>query len=369
MQMTKWTGLLLLCLYCCAANGQVVGGQYAFEYLRLSNAPHVSALGGISVANPDDDIAFALQNPSLMRPALHNELELNYNGYYAGISVMNLQYGYHVPKINTSFALGVQYLNYGTFTHTDDLGNIYGNFSANDYALTLAASRSYEGNWRYGADIKWAHSTLYTSTASAVLSDVGINYYDTSTLWDFGVVAKNMGVMLKEYTPNNYEPLPFDLQMGVTKQFKHLPLRLIATVHHLYQWDIKYNNPADNITSNILGTADTNANATKGYFFDKLFRHFIFGAELTLAKRLALTVAYNDLERTELAIQTHTGLAGFSFGVNLYLNKFQVHYARNYYHIAGPYNEIGITMALNKLFGAGRSEDHLHWSAVYPDWQ
>src|SRR5436305_10832703 len=96
-----------------SANAQVTGGQYSFEYLRLSNSPHVSALGGISVANPANDISFALQNPAMMRPAMHNELELNDNIYYAGINILNLQYGYHVPSVNTSFFFGVQYLNYG----------------------------------------------------------------------------------------------------------------------------------------------------------------------------------------------------------------------------------------------------------------
>lgn len=150
MQWIKWTGLLLLTAYSITGRAQVVGGQDAFEYLRLSNAPHVSALGGMNVANTDDDISLALQNPALMRPALHNMLELNYNSFYSDISVMNLQYGYNVPRIATAFDFGVQYLNYGTFTQTDDVGNILGDFKASEYAITVGASRAYGDHWRYG---------------------------------------------------------------------------------------------------------------------------------------------------------------------------------------------------------------------------
>lgn len=347
---------------------QITGGQYAFEYLRLSNAPHVSALGGISIANPSDDIALALQNPAMMRPALHNMLELTYNDYYAGIKVMNMQYGYHVPKLNTSFFFGIQYLNYGTLEYTDPIGNSYGTFHAADYSLAFGASRKYLEHWRYGADIKWAHSTLADYRASAAMVDVGVNYYDTASKFDFGVAAKNMGVMVKRYnTTNPTEPVPFDLQMGVSKRFRHVPLMLFATLHHLYEWDIRYSNPDDLIGTNALGKTDT-ASDKGSHFGDKLFRHFIFGAEITFAKRVTITASYNDLQRQELKVSTQTGMAGFAFGLGLHLNRFEVHYARTYYHIAGPYNELGITMALNKLFGLGPTGEHIHWSATYPDW-
>lgn len=357
-------------LWSASATAQVTGGQYAFEYLLLPNSPHVSALGGISVADPDHDISLALQNPAMMRPGLHNELDLNYNAYYAGINIMNLQYGYHVPELNTSFFLGVQYLNYGDITRTTAAGAEEGSFKAVDYALTLGASRSYLEHWRYGAALKMARSSFDGTIGGAVAADVGINYYDTSSLWDFGAVAKNMGVMVKKYNPDiPAEPIPFDLQIGVSKRFKHLPLRLFATVHHLYEWDIRYNNPADVSGSNVFGTTNDSTVDNSSHFADKLFRHFIFGGELTLGKRLLVSFSYNDLRRREMALQTTPGLAGFAFGLGINLNKFQVHYGRSYYHIAGAYNEIGITLLLKKLFGVGPGGEKIHWNTDYPDWE
>jgi hypothetical protein len=369
MNRTRYILLLLLCLYCGSLAAQVTGGQFAMEFLRLSTAPRISAIGGISVADPDRDISFGLQNPAMIRPSLHTELGLNYNSYYSDINIANLQYGYHVPEINTSFALGVQYINYGSFVNTDNLGNEYGTFHANDFAVTLGAGRQYKQNWRYGAALKFAYSSLFDKSAAAFLADVGINYYDTASLWDFGAVAKNMGFMAKKYTHSNpAEPLPFDLQIGVSKRFKHLPLRLIATVHHLYEWDVRYDNPAD-VENTTLFNSDSSATKNKSYFADKLFRHFIFAAEVSIGKRITASVGYNHLQRRELAIADKTGLAGFSFGLSVNLNKFQVHYARSYYHIAGAYNEIGIDMTLNKLFAIGKLGERTHWGNTYPDWQ
>ena len=351
------------------AFAQVTGGESAFEYLRMSNSPHVSALGGISIADPDRDISLAVQNPAMMREGLHNELGVNYNSFYSDIKIMNLQYGYYLPKLSTAFFADIQYLNYGSFTQTDNFGNSYGDFHAVDYALTLGASRSYLEHWRYGAAIKYANSSLYTAKGSAVLVDVGINYFDTANLIDIGAVAKNMGAMTRKYTATNpAEPVPFDLQLGISKKFKHMPLRLFATIHHLYQWDIRYDNPVDDVSTSILGTSDT-VKKTTSHFADKLFRHFIFGGELSLGKRILLTVSYNDLRRSEMVIKTKTGATGFAFGVGINLTKFQIHYARSFYHIEGAYNEIGINFSLNKLMKLGKYGDKIYWNNEYADWE
>jgi hypothetical protein len=362
MNWKKWPVLLPALMCCFAAKAQVTGAQFAFEYLRMPQSPHISALGGINVANPSNDISFAMQNPALMRPELHNQVAFNYNNYYAGISNSNLQYGYYLPNIETAFALGIQYLNYGSFTQTDNVGNEYGSFSASDYAVTLTASRQYLERWRYGATLKFAQSRLYNANATGVLADVGISYEDTANLITIGAVAKNMGVMVQKYTPGQpAEPMPFDLQLGIAKRFKHLPLRLIATLHHLYEWDVRYNNPADINKNSLFGTADTTA---KNSFSDNLFRHFIFGAELMLGKRITVSIAYNHQRRGEMALEEKKATAGFSFGGSINLNKFQIHYARSYYSIAGAYNEFGLNLALNKFVGGGPV-----WKAEYPAWE
>ena len=350
------------------AKSQVTGGQFAMEFLRLPQSPHITALGGMTVSNPSNDVSLTMQNPALMRPGLHNELSLNYNAYYADISVANLAYGYHMAKINTSFALGVQYLNYGSFARTDQLGNQFGDIKASEYAITLAASRQYGERWRYGASLKWAQSSLVDYKAAAVLADVGIVYTDTTNLLSIGLTAKNMGVMAMKYSPSApAESLPFDLQIGLSKRFAHLPLRLFTTIHHLYEWDIRYNNPADIETGSVFGTKDTTT-SSKGKFGDKLFRHFIFGGELLIGKRITATVAYNHLRRGELGLKDKQALAGFSFGAGINLNRFQIYYARSYYHISGAYNEFGLNLSLNKLIPLGKSGEKINWNTKYEDW-
>ena len=364
---SRFSLLLLLAGGTLSAGAQVTGGQRAFEFLRLNQSAHASALGGINVTNPETDIAMAVQNPGLMRPALHNQLALQYNNYYAGIRVMNLQYGYHSEKWNTSFFGGVQYLNYGDFTQTDAIGNTVGTFRGTDYALTLGASRAYGERFRYGASLKYAGSKYGEVGAGALLTDVGIVYADTAKKITIGAVAKNIGFMTRKYNPGgSAEPLPFDLQIGFSKRLEKAPLRFTATAHHLYEWDIRYNNPAD-VSTNVLGGADSTA-GSKSYFGDKLFRHLIVGADIILGKRIVVTGAYNHLRRGELGIKDRGGLAGFSFGGSVNLNRFSVQYARAYYHLAGATNEFGLNINLAKTVGIGGATERLRWNKVYDDW-
>jgi len=350
-----------------AVYAQVVGGTHAMEFLNVANSAHVTALGGLAPAMPTQDVSLAWQNPSMYRPGLHNQLSFNYNMYYADIKAINLQYAYHVPKWNTTFGGGVQSLNYGTFAAADIYGNFMGVVRANDMVVNLSASRSYGERWRYGATLKYAHSILADRTAGALLADVGVTYMDTTNKITIGIVGRNMGVMTKRYNPNNTaEPLPFDLNIGITKELKNLPLKIFVVAHHLYKWDIRYNNPADK-KKNFFDT-DSAVTDDKSYFADKLFRHIKLGAELTLGKRLGIMVAYSHLRRSELSTLEVKGMAGFSFGGSLYLNKLQVHYGRSVMATAGAYNELGINISLDKFFKVGAKTESWGWNNNYPNW-
>ena len=341
--------LLACCFFPVVVHAQVTGGQAQMVFLTLPNSPRISALGGMSVASPVEEVAFGFQNPALLRPALNRQIGLAYNAFYAGSSLANAQYAHHATKLNTTFGAQVQYLNYGNFQQTDAAGNILGDARATEYAVTIGAGRQYGERWRYGAALKLAQSSLAGRSSTASLLDVGIAYEDTARGWNIGLVARNMGFVLKKYnSANSAEPLPFDLQLGVSKSLRHLPLRIFATAHHLYQWDVRYDNPADRTSNAALGGTDTTSD-NKSHFADKLFRHLSFGAELTLGKRLTLSGSYNHLRRAELALTDKKGAAGLAFGLGVNLNKLRVQYARSYYATGSAYNEFGLTVLLDQF--------------------
>lgn len=357
-------GLIFVMMYH-FTSGQVVGGENTFEFLRLSQSPHITALGGISVVSPASDASMVNANPALLRPEFHTTLDLNFNYYYSKTRVTNLNYAFHSERLKTTFGLGLNYLDYGSFTITDQIGYGQGSFRAADYNLQVSASKGYLEKWRYGATLKYAHSSLLSAKSAALLADIGIVYADTNSQWYIGTAVKNAGVTLKRYNTNIAQTLPLDFQVGITKKFKKAPFSIMVLAHHLHQWNIRYDNPADRVDNELLFDNSATDTKEKSYFADKLFRHFVFALDINLGKRLELSAGYNHMRRSELAISDKKGMSGFSFGAGVYLNKFVLHYAQSYFHITGAYHQLGLSLKLNQLFGLGSAGNKINWSEKF----
>ncbi len=347
-------------------DAQVRGGASAFEYLRLSQSPHVTALGGLAVVHSASDVMMATSNPALLRPEFHTALGINYNVFYADTKGLNLYYAHHSEQLNTTFGVGVQYINYGDIILANDLGQILGNGRAADYAITVSASKSYLKHWRYGAHLKFAGSKLVDKNAAAILADVGVVYADTSSQWYVGMAAKNVGYQInKYYNDIANQPLPLDLQIGIMKRFAKAPFSISVLAHHLNQWNIYYDNPADR-QSNLFIIDSAQAKEPSN-FGGKLLRHFVFALDVNLGKRLEISAGYNFMRRAELGLDELKGISGFSYGAGLYLNKITVHYARSHYHLAGAYNQIGFNFQLNQFMGLGNFGKKINWSSKYAE--
>src|SRR5687767_1237975 len=56
-----------------ALDAQTLGGNSVFNFLRLSNTPQLTALGGENISNQTDDIGMAFHSPSLLRETMHTQ--------------------------------------------------------------------------------------------------------------------------------------------------------------------------------------------------------------------------------------------------------------------------------------------------------
>lgn len=350
--------LIILLLLSSVAKAQVLGGKTTFSFLDLPPAPQITALGGMNVSQQNNDLSLALLNPALLRPSMHTQLQVNYAGYFAGVKYSHVAMGYHVASLNTSFATSLQYVNYGNITHTDAAGNVLGAFRPTDFAWQVSASRQYLEKWHYGLSVKYIRSRYQQFNASGIGADVGLTYQDTARGWQMGLVAKNMGSQFGSYTEGVSEPLPFDLQIGISKRLAHIPLQLSATIHHAYQFDVRYADPEDE-TNVIIDNGDT---VRSGGTVDKIFRHFVFAAQFEVGKYVELTAAYNHLRRQELGQTEQQGVSGLSFGVGVVVKKLQLRFARSWYQRSTAYNHLGLSLPLNQWMGLGKLGERIGWS-------
>jgi hypothetical protein len=339
------------------SNAQTIGGSSAFNFLKLSNTPQLTALGGVNVSQTSRDAGMAFYNPSLLTPNMHTQINAVFNNFYAGIKALHLSLGYHNTKLNTNFLWGVHYLSYGDITQTDASGNILGSLHPTDWIMQISASRNYLEKWNYGATLKFINSNYGQYRSSGVALDVGVLFHDSAKLFSASVVAKNMGFQLKKYYAGNTEDLPFDLVAGVTKRLSNAPFGFSITAQHIHQFDIRYNDTTFN-NDNIFGPNNNN----KKFTFDKIFRHIVIASQIYIGDKIEISLAYNHLRRQELNIgKSGNGVNGFSAGVGVLFNKLQVRYARAYYQNNTAYNQLGLNIQLNQYFGLGKFGEHIGW--------
>lgn len=337
-------------------NAQTLGGSSVFNFLKLSNTPQLSALGGINTSQPSDDVGLAFNNPALLKPSMHSQMNAVFNSFYGGINVYHLSMGYHHAKLNTNFAWGLNYFGYGNVPETDASGNILGKFRPTDWVMQVSASRSYLEKWNYGATLKFINSNYGQYRSNGLAMDIGILFSDTSKLFSASALVKNAGFQLMKYNGSSGDDLPFDLQIGFTKRLASAPFSFSVTAQRIHQFDIGYNDTSFNNENGF------DNGSTKKFSFGKLINHFVLASTIYLGDRVEVIAGYNFLRRKELNIGSGgNGLNGFSLGAGVMLGKLQIRYARAYYQNSSAYNQLGLNMKLNEYFGLGKFGEKIGW--------
>ena len=265
-----------------------IGGKYAYSFLDKPVSARVAALGGNVAAINDNDINVGYTNPSLITSGMNNNMSLAYVNFFSGINYGLAQYSRTFKKTG-SFIASMQYLNYGNFDYADEAGNKNGTFTASDMALTIGWGRELDSSFSIGANAKliYSHYESYNSFGMAV--DVA-GSYKTKSGWLMSIVASNIGLQLKSYTPGERDPLPFNIQYVVSKQLEHVPFRFSIIYEHMEKWNLLYtdpNNPSGGFDP-VTGEPVEQSGIAK--FSDNFMRHFIFQV---IALTIVITAALN----------------------------------------------------------------------------
>lgn len=326
-----------------------VGGSATYTFLKLTNSARVAALGGENISVNDHDLNFVYHNPALLDSTMNNNMVLNYVDYFAGINYGYTAYAKSFDKIGT-FAAGLHYINYGKFIQADETGKITGSFKAFELALNLFWSKPIlDSLLTIGLNLKPVYSQLEIYKSFGLAFDLGTNYQSKDKLFSASLVFKNVGSQIKPYVNGNYEPLPFDIQLGFSQKLLHAPLRISATIHHLHKWDLTY----DKNSNPSFTYVDESQVAEDSYEFniiDNLFRHTIFSMEFIPSKNFIVMIAYNHQRRKEMMVETKPYLVGFSWGFYLKIYKFRISYGQAIYHLAGASSHFSINMNFGDFY-------------------
>lgn len=332
-------------------SAQIIGGNNVFEFMNLPSSARLSGLGGSLLGVQDGDISLSLSNPASLNAENHQQINWSHSFHPAGGQHGYAGYARHYEPWNTSFQAGIQYMNYGEFLQTDDIGNIQGEFKAKEFAINLTGAKQVYEKLTAGASLKIISSQFEGYSSFGMAADLGLFYQDTSGRFGAGLVIRNAGIQLNPYVDGNVEDLPFDVQLGFNQTLKHLPFRIGLVIHDLHRWNILYDDP--NTQDNDL-LSDFNQTPTAnpvGDFVDNFFRHMIFNGEFLFGKdeNLTFQLAYNHQRRQELSVSyASRSLTGFSFGVGLKIKRFRIAFGHQFYHLAGGNNHLSMSTNLTR---------------------
>ena len=280
--------------------------QTEYNFLRLPVSAHAAALGGDNITVIENDEALIFHNPALLTSVNDKTINLNYMNYMSGANMASASFN-RIVKERASWAVSAQYVNYGKMKEVDENNVQTGEFSAKD--LSFAGYFSYMLTNRLTGGISARLITSYLGSYNSIGFgvDLGLNYYDSDHEWSLALVLKNLGGQLKAYH-DNFERMPFDIQMGVTKRFTGTPFRLHATLVDLNHLDYKFLN------------------------------HVVVGADVLLTESIWIGGGYNFRRADEMKITTTNGSsshgAGLSLGAGLNLERFKLNLAYRKYHVS-----------------------------------
>ena len=292
--------------------------ETVYNFLRLPVSAHAAALGGDNITIDDDDPTMVFHNPALVSNVTDRSLNLNYMTYMEGVKVASASFVKACRK-RATWAVEAQYVDYGSMKQTTIDNEVIGEVSAKDIAVggtfTYALSNKIAG----GVTAKFVSSSLagYNSIGMAV--DLGINYFNPELGLSVSAVARNLGGQLKAYE-DDFEKLPFDLQLGVSKRLGESPLRFSLTFTRLHDWD------------------------------DKFANHLVFGAEVFLSDNIWIGGGINPRRSDEMKIsdgesESSHG-AGLSLGGGLQLDRFKLQVAYGKYHVSASSLIINVTYTI-----------------------
>ena len=264
--------------------------QTGYNYLRLPVSAHAAALGGENITIIEDDASLTFSNPALAASVSDKTIGLNYMNYMEGANYASASFT-KIVKEKATIAGGIQ----------------YGEFSASDIAISGTFAYQLSERIVGGITAKMALSYIGDYSSMAMGVDLGINYYDPDREWSLSAVVKNLGGEIKAYD-EEYNKMPIDLQIGASKTFAALPVRVSATLVDMTHYDYSFRN------------------------------HICLGADILFSESIWAGAGYNFRRNDEMKIQDFEDEsshgAGLTLGAGVNLDRFKINVAYGKFHVS-----------------------------------
>lgn len=297
------------------------GGVYRF--LDMNPDARSAALGGNHTAIFNGGLSQVFLNPANLDTNALGKISGNFLNFLGEANIGTSATAVKIKNVGM-LGLGIRFMSYGVFDELDEAGNETGTFHPMDAAISSVLSTSIAQNWQAGAGIELIFSSYanYKSFAAAV--NAGIYYQNASNLSSFGITIRHLGSQIKAYD-DRYEPLPFDVSVGVSKKPQGFPFHLYLTLQQLNNWDLR-----------VFGENEPPA------LLDNLMRHVIAGGEIRFTDNFFIRLGYDHYLHEQTKSGSNFDFAGIAFGAGIVIKNIEIDISRNSYSKLGGLTQISI---------------------------
>ncbi len=303
-------------------------GTAAYEFLNTPVSAHSAALGGNNVSAVEDDVTLLFTNPALLANVSDKTLSFNYMSYMSSSSKLSAAFSRQAGE-RGAWALGAQVLSYGKMTETNEHFEQGGTFSASDVDVQGGYTHLLGERWAGGVQGKLLLSNYGDYSSAGFAVDLGLHYFDEDKGLSLGVVAQNLGGQV-DALYEKAEKLPFNLSLGVSKDFVNAPIRVSLTLSDLTHWDNGY----------------YSVNGERVGANHRLFNHLALGADIFPSAQTWIALGYNFRRAYEMKVQDSSHWAGFSLGAGLAVKRLKVGVAYGKYHVSASSVVLNASFAL-----------------------
>lgn len=332
----------LFFLFCLFDASSQVAGESVYQFLNITTSPRQLALGGKEITLFDYDVNQPSVNPASLNIRMNNNFSINFSNYFSDINYGTAAYAYTFDNRGNTIHFGLSYIDYGSFSGYDELGNQTNDFTGKESAFSVGYSTKIQYLPIYiGSNIRLITSSLEQYNSIGISADLGFLYVNDDIDLNIGLVIRNFGTQLKAYN-DLYEKLPLEINIGVSQLLENAPLRWYLTFENLQKWNIGLSNPS-RLTTDLDGVVTEE----KVTFFNNVFRHMIIGAELFPESIFNIRLGYNFRRGEELKIIDQSNFSGVSFGFGIKFNKLRINYTHAKFSSAANTSFIGLQLNLN----------------------
>jgi len=299
------TFVLAATVFCLLDTPSLFSQLRGYAFLRNITGARQASMGGAYTAMAGDLHAL-VANPAALSQLTRKEVAFDYVN-----QVLDIQSGFGAylhPLSHGNLAFSLYFQDYGKLQKLDEFGNEQGNFSANNFILSVAYARPYTESVWLGGALKFFQSSLADYSSNGFAMDLGI-YVNTNFFENLRLAAGvyNLGTVTSAYLSTK-EKLPTRLEIGVAKKLAHLPLEYSISAIQVFGEDFQ----------------------------------FAIGGEFTITKNAFLRLGYNSIGRDQKLGISNDRFAGLAGGLGLNYRNYRFDYAYSSSGVLGSVNRLSL---------------------------